>query len=175
MLHIYNTLSRKIVVFTPIDPGMVRMYVCGMTVYDLCHLGHARVMVVFDVVARYLRYSGFKVTYVRNVTDIDDKIIQRAEQHGESIAALIDRIQAAKTQKVDWIIINPAGYTHTSVAMRDALSGVGIPFIEVHLSNIHAREAFRHHSYFSDIAAGTIVGLGSHGYFAALRHIIALS
>lgn len=91
MLHIYNTLSRKKVVFTPIDPGMVRMYVCGMTVYDLCHLGHARVMVVFDVVARYLRYSGFKVTYVRNVTDIDDKIIQRAEQHGESIAALTER------------------------------------------------------------------------------------
>jgi len=88
---------------------------------------------------------------------------------------LIDRVQAAKMQKIDWIIINPAGYTHTSIALRDALSGVGIPFIEVHLSNIHARESFRHHSYFSDIASGTIVGLGSRGYFAALQHILALS
>ncbi len=88
---------------------------------------------------------------------------------------LIDRVHAAKVQKTDWIIINPAGYTHTSIALRDALSGVGIPFIEVHLSNIHAREAFRHHSYFSDIASGTIVGLGSRGYFAALQHILALS
>ena len=88
---------------------------------------------------------------------------------------LIDRVQAAKVQKTDWIIINPAGYTHTSIALRDALSGVGIPFIEVHLSNIHARESFRHHSYFSDIASGTIVGLGSRGYFAALQHILALS
>ena len=88
---------------------------------------------------------------------------------------LIDRVHAAKVQKTDWIIINPAGYTHTSIALRDALSGVGIPFIEVHLSNIHARESFRHHSYFSDIASGTIVGLGSRGYFAALQHILALS
>ena len=89
--------------------------------------------------------------------------------------ALIDRVQAAGQQQVDWIIINPAGYTHTSVALRDAISAVGIPFIEVHLSNIHARESFRHHSYFSDIAAGTIVGLGSRGYFAALHRILALS
>ncbi len=117
------------------------------------------------------------------LADINRKLAADAGANGVQLesfqsnheGALIDRIQAAKTQKVDWIIINPAGYTHTSVAMRDALSGVGIPFIEVHLSNIHAREAFRHHSYFSDIAAGTIVGLGSHGYFAALRHIIALS
>ena len=82
--------------------------------------------------------------------------------------ALIDRVQQAKGEGVGFIVINPAGYTHTSVALRDALAGVAIPFIEVHLSNIHAREAFRHRSYFSDIAVGTIVGLGSRGYDFAL-------
>jgi 3-dehydroquinate dehydratase-2 len=82
--------------------------------------------------------------------------------------ALIERVQAAKGQGVGFIVINPAGYTHTSVALRDALLGVGIPFIEVHLSNVHAREAFRHRSYFSDAAVGTIAGLGSRGYDFAL-------
>ena len=91
MLKIYNTLSREKQDFKPITPGQVRMYVCGMTVYDFCHLGHARVMVVFDMVARWLRASGFALTYVRNITDIDDKIIQRAGQNGESIEALTDR------------------------------------------------------------------------------------
>ncbi len=91
MLQIYNTLTRRKEIFTPIEPGKVRMYVCGMTVYDYCHLGHARVMVAFDVVARYLRHVGFEVTYVRNVTDIDDKIIQRANENGEPIAALTAR------------------------------------------------------------------------------------
>jgi len=91
MLQIYNTLTRRKDVFTPIEPGKVRMYVCGMTVYDYCHLGHARVMVAFDVVSRYLRYLGYQVTYVRNVTDIDDKIIQRANENGEPIAALTGR------------------------------------------------------------------------------------
>lgn len=91
MLQIYNTLSRRKDVFTPIQPGKVRMYVCGMTVYDYCHLGHARVMVAFDVVARYLRYLGYALTYVRNITDIDDKIIQRARENGESIEELTGR------------------------------------------------------------------------------------
>ncbi|QID17016.1 type II 3-dehydroquinate dehydratase [Nitrogeniibacter mangrovi] len=81
---------------------------------------------------------------------------------------LVDRIQAAGTEGVDFIIINPAAYTHTSVAMRDALAAVAIPYVEVHLSNIHAREAFRHHSYFSDQAVGVICGLGADGYLAAL-------
>ncbi|HEY9396420.1 MAG TPA: cysteine--tRNA ligase [Burkholderiales bacterium] len=95
MLKIYNTLSRSKQEFVPIEPGRVRMYVCGMTVYDYCHLGHARVMVVFDVVQRWLRARGFDVTYVRNITDIDDKIIRRAAENGESIGALTDRfIQA---------------------------------------------------------------------------------
>lgn len=91
MLKLYNTLSRQKEVFKPIEPGKVKMYVCGMTVYDLCHVGHARVMVVFDVVTRYLRASGYDVTYIRNITDIDDKIIKRAAENGETIQTLTDR------------------------------------------------------------------------------------
>ena len=82
---------------------------------------------------------------------------------------LIDRVQSARQQNVGFIIINPGGYTHTSVALRDALAAVAIPFIEVHLSNVHAREEFRHHSYFSDLAVGVIAGLGSQGYELALE------
>ena len=91
MLKIYNSLARDKQEFVPIAPGKVSMYVCGMTVYDYCHLGHARVMVVFDMVARWLRASGFDVTYVRNITDIDDKIILRANENGESIGVLTQR------------------------------------------------------------------------------------
>ncbi|HXH04100.1 MAG TPA: cysteine--tRNA ligase [Candidatus Competibacteraceae bacterium] len=91
MLRIYNSLTRDKQDFVPIEPGKVRMYVCGMTVYDYCHVGHARVMVVFDVVVRYLRSLGYDVTYVRNITDIDDKIIKRAAENGESIEALTER------------------------------------------------------------------------------------
>ena len=91
MLSIYNTLSRTKEVFKPIEPGKVKMYVCGMTVYDYCHLGHARVMIVFDMVARWLRASGYDVNYVRNITDIDDKIITRALENQEPIAALTQR------------------------------------------------------------------------------------
>jgi cysteinyl-tRNA synthetase len=91
MLKIYNTLARRKQDFVPIEPGRVRMYVCGMTVYDYCHLGHARVMVVFDVVQRWLRASGLEVSYVRNITDIDDKIIRRALENGETIGELTRR------------------------------------------------------------------------------------
>lgn len=95
MLKIYNTLTRSKQEFVPKQPGKVGMYVCGMTVYDYCHIGHARVMVVFDTVARYLRHAGFELTYVRNVTDIDDKIIQRAKENGEAFTDLTERfIQA---------------------------------------------------------------------------------
>lgn len=100
-LRIYNTLSRALEPFTPLEPGHARMYVCGMTVYDLCHLGHARAMVAFDVVQRWLKASGLRVTYVRNVTDIDDKIIKRALDNGETIRALTERMIAALHQDAD--------------------------------------------------------------------------
>jgi 3-dehydroquinate dehydratase-2 len=87
-------------------------------------------------------------------------------------ADLVTKIQSIATTKVDFVIINPAAYTHTSVAMRDALSAVKVPFIEVHLSNVYAREAFRHHSYFTDIAVGVISGLGAQGYALALDYAI---
>jgi cysteinyl-tRNA synthetase len=101
MLTIYNTLARAKQEFVPIEPGRARMYVCGMTVYDYCHLGHARVMVVFDMVARWLRASGYQLTYVRNITDIDDKIIKRAGENQEPIRALTDRFIAAMHEDAD--------------------------------------------------------------------------
>lgn len=90
-LSIYNTLTRQKETFVPLVPGKVGMYVCGMTVYDFCHLGHARVMVAFDVIARYLRHRGYEVNYIRNITDIDDKIIQRANENGEAFDVLTER------------------------------------------------------------------------------------
>ncbi|NRO95008.1 cysteine--tRNA ligase [Paraburkholderia sp. NMBU_R16] len=100
-LRIYNTLARDKQAFVPRRAGEVRMYVCGMTVYDYCHVGHARVMVVFDIVQRWLRTLGFRVTYVRNITDIDDKIIRRAVENGEPIKALTDRFIAAMHEDAD--------------------------------------------------------------------------
>lgn len=87
---------------------------------------------------------------------------------------LIDRIHAARTDGTHFIIINPGGLTHTSVALRDALAGVALPFLEVHISNVHKREAFRHHSFLSEIAAGVLVGLGVNGYRLALQHVLSL-
>ncbi len=101
MLKIYNSLAREKQPFTPIESGKVRMYVCGMTVYDFCHLGHARVMVVFDMVYRWLKASGYDVTYVRNITDIDDKIIKRANENGETILELTNRFIAAMHEDAD--------------------------------------------------------------------------
>lgn len=108
---------------------------------------------------------------------IEERLAVQAAKAGASLAtfqsnaeaALVERIQQAGRDKVDFIIINPAAYTHTSVAMRDALAAVGIPFLEVHLSNVFAREAFRHHSYFTDLAVGIISGLGARGYELALE------
>ncbi|MCP1727089.1 cysteinyl-tRNA synthetase [Natronospira proteinivora] len=91
MLEIYNSLTRRKEPFKPLEAGKIRMYVCGITVYDYCHIGHARMMVVFDVIARYLRYRGYELTYVRNITDIDDKIIQRAAENDEDVNVLTER------------------------------------------------------------------------------------
>jgi cysteinyl-tRNA synthetase len=108
MLKLHNTLTRSKQDFKPIQPNKVRMYVCGMTVYDFCHLGHARVMVVFDMVARWLRASGYEVTYVRNITDIDDKIIKRASENNESIQSLTQRfIEAMDEDSAKLGIIRP--------------------------------------------------------------------
>jgi 3-dehydroquinate dehydratase-2 len=114
------------------------------------------------------------------LADINRRLAARASAAGAKLeafqsnseAALIDRVQQARTDKTDFIIINPAAFTHTSVALRDALAAVARPFIEVHLSNVHAREAFRRHSYFSDQAVGVICGLGSRGYDYALEHAL---
>jgi cysteinyl-tRNA synthetase len=106
-LRIHNTLTRAMETFSPITPGVVRMYVCGMTVYDLCHLGHARSMVAFDVVQRWLKASGFKVTYVRNITDIDDKIIRRSLERGITIRALTDEMITAMHQDIGALGIEP--------------------------------------------------------------------
>lgn len=97
-------------------------------------------------------------------------VVECFQSNGEG--ELVDRIHAARTENVGYIIINPAAYTHTSVALRDALAAVAIPFIEVHLSNVHAREAFRHKSYFSDLAVGVITGLGANGYLFALGYAL---
>ena len=107
MLKIYNTLTRDKQDFVPIEPNRVRMYVCGMTVYDYCHLGHARVMVVFDMVYRWLKASGYYVTYVRNITDIDDKIIKRAAENGESIHALTQRFIDAMHKDAEALGVQP--------------------------------------------------------------------
>jgi 3-dehydroquinate dehydratase-2 len=115
-----------------------------------------------------------------SLADIDARLSAAGAQAGVRIdsfqsnheGALVDRIQQAGKDGVDFIVINPAAYTHTSVALRDALSAVRIPFVEVHLSNVHAREAFRHRSFVSDIAVGTICGLGSRGYDLALAYVL---
>jgi 3-dehydroquinate dehydratase-2 len=113
--------------------------------------------------------------------DIDRELAQIAKEAGSTLQSLqsnhegvlIDRVHAARTDGTDFIVINPGAFTHTSVALRDAFAGVAIPFVEVHISNVHRREPFRHHSYFSDLAEGVIVGLGAQGYSLALRFALA--
>ena len=121
MLHIYNSLTRKKEAFTPIEPGKVRMYVCGMTVYDLCHLGHARVLVVFDTVVRYMRYTGLDVTYVRNITDVDDKIINRANENGEAIDALTGRYIEAMHEDIAELGVLPPSLEPRATASMDGI------------------------------------------------------
>jgi cysteinyl-tRNA synthetase len=128
MLKIYNSIAREKQTFTPIVAGKVSMYVCGMTVYDYCHLGHARVMVVFDLVNRWLRASGFDVTYVRNITDIDDKIIKRANENNETIEALTGRFIQAMDEDAEKLgvmrpDIEPKATTHIG-AMLDMIGAL---------------------------------------------------
>jgi cysteinyl-tRNA synthetase len=113
-LKIYNTLAREKQLFSPIEPGHVRMYVCGMTIYDYCHIGHGRMMMAFDIVYRWLRASGYQVTYVRNITDIDDKIIKRAVENGESISSLTQRFIGYMAEDTEALGILPP--THAPMA-----------------------------------------------------------
>jgi 3-dehydroquinate dehydratase II len=114
--------------------------------------------------------------------DVNQRLFEQAKLAGHHLQylqsnaeyELIERIHAARHEGIDFIIINPAAFTHTSVALRDALLGVAIPFIEIHISNVHKREAFRHHSYFSDVAVGVICGLGTQGYELALSSAVNL-
>ena len=126
MIRIYNSLRREKQEFVPIETGKVRMYVCGMTVYDYCHLGHARVMVVFDMVTRWLRASGYNVNYVRNITDIDDKIIKRAVENKESTRVLTDRFIAAMHEDADALgVLQPDAEPRATDYIDDMLAMIG--------------------------------------------------
>jgi cysteinyl-tRNA synthetase len=134
-LKIYNTLSRRLEDFQTIAPGHVRMYVCGMTIYDLCHIGHARMMMAFDVVQRWLKVSGYRVTYVRNITDIDDKIIKRALERGITLRALTDEMTAAMHQDIGALGIEPPSleprateYVPQMLSLIDTLQKKGLAY-----------------------------------------------
>ncbi|WP_294771622.1 cysteine--tRNA ligase [uncultured Rhodoferax sp.] len=134
-LRIYNTLSRALQPFSPIEPGHVRMYVCGMTIYDLCHIGHARMMMAFDVVQRWLKASGLRVTYVRNITDIDDKIIKRALERRITIRELTDEMIAAMHQDIAQLGIEPPSveprateYVPQMLSLIGKLEGKGLAY-----------------------------------------------
>ena len=144
------------------------------------YAGRGKVLVLHGPNLNLLGSREPAVYGLATLADIDRSLGQQAEESGIELdiyqsnheGALIDRVQAAGRDKVAFIIINPGGYTHTSVALRDALAAVAIPFIEVHLSNIHAREPFRRRSHFSDLAVGVICGLGGDGYRLALDYAI---
>ena len=134
-LRIHNTLSRALETFTPIEPGHVRMYVCGITIYDLCHVGHARMMIAFDLIYRWLRVLGYRVTYVRNVTDIDDKIIRRAIERGITIRTLTDEMIAAMHTDLDALgMLRPTHeprateYVPQMLSMIETLQGKGLAY-----------------------------------------------
>jgi cysteinyl-tRNA synthetase len=134
-LRIFNTLSRSIEPFAPLEPGHVRMYVCGMTIYDLCHIGHARMMMAFDVVQRWLRVSGYRVTYVRNITDIDDKIIKRAVERGITLRALTDEMTLAMHEDIAQLGIEPPSleprateYVPQMLALIERLKAKGLAY-----------------------------------------------
>jgi len=126
-LRIYNTLSRAVEDFVPIESGHVRMYVCGMTVFDHCHVGYARSNVAFDVVQRWLKVSGYQVTHIRNITDIDDKIIKRAVENGENIRTLTDRMVQSMHQDFDALgIARPTAEPRATEFVPQMLSMIGV-------------------------------------------------
>ncbi|MCA1979019.1 MAG: type II 3-dehydroquinate dehydratase [Thiobacillus sp.] len=141
---------------------------------------HPRILVLHGPNLNLLGSREPKHYGLTTLDSINRALVARAETAGAIVetfqhnheGALVDRIQQAARDQVDFIVINPAAYTHTSVALRDALAAVAIPYVEVHLSNIYAREAFRHHSYFSDLAVGVVSGLGAHGYELALEYAL---
>ncbi|MEA3639323.1 MAG: cysteine--tRNA ligase [Lamprobacter sp.] len=134
MLYIHNSLTRRKALFQPIEPGKVRMYVCGMTVYDFCHLGHARVLVVFDVIYRWLMRSGFEVTYIRNITDIDDKILARAAENGEAFSDLTQRFIGAMHEDAAALGVLPPDDEPRATAHIDEI----LAMIERLIQNGHA-------------------------------------
>ncbi len=174
MLKIYNTLSRSKQTFVPIEAGKVRMYVCGMTVYDYCHLGHARVMVVFDMVSRWLRACDYAVTYVRNITDIDDKIIKRANENGETIDILTQRfIEAMDEDSARLGIIRPdiepraTQHIDGMIAMISALIEKGHAYIAANGDVFYSVRSFNDYGKLSgksldDLRAGERVEIDSH-------------
>jgi 3-dehydroquinate dehydratase-2 len=143
--------------------------------------GQARVLVLHGPNLNLLGTREPKHYGSTTLAEINRALAQRAESAGIVLetfqsnheGALIERVHAAREQNVRYMIVNPAAYTHTSLALRDAVAGCGIAFVEVHLSNIHAREPFRHHSYFSDLAIGVICGFGSEGYLLALEYLLS--
>jgi cysteinyl-tRNA synthetase len=166
MLKIYNTLTRKKELFQPLEAGKVGMYVCGMTVYDYCHIGHARVMVVFDTVARYLRHSGYALTYVRNITDIDDKIIQRANENGEEFGKLTERFIDAMHEDERALAVLPPDIEPRAtqsisdiIAMIEALINKGLAYVGSNGDVFYAVTKFKNYGQLSgknldDLQAG---------------------
>ncbi|WP_217634566.1 cysteine--tRNA ligase [Marinobacter mobilis] len=145
VIRIYNTLSQQKETFQPLESGKVRMYVCGMTVYDYCHLGHARVLVAFDVVTRYLRHRGYDVHYVRNITDIDDKILRRADENGEVYTDLTDRmIQAMHEDEARLGVLAPTEEPRATAHIDNIIA-----MIKVLISKDHAYAAENGDVYFA--------------------------
>ncbi len=171
MIRIYNTLTQQKEALQPIEPGKVRMYVCGMTVYDYCHLGHARVLVAFDVITRYLRHSGYDVHYVRNITDIDDKILRRADERGEVYTDLTSRmIQAMHEDEARLGVLPPTeepratGHITEMLAMIDKLIAGGYAYAADNGDVYFAVSSFSDYGKLSrkkleDLVAGARVGV----------------
>ena len=174
MLKIYNSLSRDKQTFTPIEPNKVRMYVCGMTVYDYCHLGHARVMVVFDMISRWFRASDYAVTYVRNITDIDDKIIKRANENNETIGVLTQRfIDAMDEDSAKLGIVRPdiepraTEYIDGMITMIAALIEKGHAYVASNNDVFYSVRSFADYGKLSgksldDLRAGERVEVDTH-------------